>query len=112
MAHPCYVCTFYPVPDGDGVECPHCHRLQYGNACPFCGQNSPTVIKGLRVVCGACGRERGPLSGGLPMNIAGKPSKVGGFLAGVFGWATVAGSSLLALLAVALFVFVSWWPVH
>ncbi len=87
MAHACYVCTFYPVPDGEGVECPHCHRLQYGNTCPRCGKNAPTLIKGFRVVCSACGAERGPLSSGMPVNIAGQTSRIGGALSRGLGWA-------------------------
>lgn len=87
MAHACYVCTFYPVPDGEGVECPHCHRLQYGTTCPRCGRNAPTLVKGFRVVCSACGAERGPLSSGMPANIAGQTSKIGGVLSRGLGWA-------------------------
>ena len=49
MPHACYVCNYEPVPDGEGVECPHCHRLQYATMCPHCGQNAPTIVRGMKV---------------------------------------------------------------
>jgi hypothetical protein len=107
MAHACNVCSFYPVPDGEGVECSHCHRLQYGNRCPRCGESAPTRVRDFKVFCTACGYERGPLSGGgitVPLEVVGKPSKYGGIASRVLGWIvlamtalTVAGVSALAL---------------
>lgn len=97
MAHACYVCSFYPVPDGEGVECSHCHRLQYGNKCPHCGQNAPTRTRDFRVFCTACNRERGPLSGAgltMPISMVGKPSQIGGVASKIIGGG-VAGFTLL-----------------
>ncbi len=101
MAHACYVCTFYPVPDGEGVECPHCHRLQYGTTCPRCGRAAPTIIRGLRVVCSACGAERGPLSSGMPMNVAGQTSRIGGVLTRGLGWALLFVFAIMLALGIA-----------
>jgi hypothetical protein len=98
MAHACYVCSFYPVPDGEGVECSHCHRLQYGNKCPRCGQTAPTRVKDFRVFCTACGFERGALSGNgiaMPINMVGKPSQFGGIATRVLGTAGLAVTLLL-----------------
>lgn len=53
--------------------------------CPHCGQNAPIVYRGVAAFCSACGKPRTPLI--TPsVSYAGKPSKVGGTVAGVFGW--------------------------
>jgi hypothetical protein len=102
MAHPCYVCNFYPVPDGEGVECPHCHRLQYGTACPHCGQSAPTIIRGLKVYCSACNNVRGPLTSGVPLNVVGKPSQFGSAVTKVAGVGMLAAAFFVTLLLGAL----------
>jgi hypothetical protein len=65
--------------------------------CPHCGKNAPIVNRGLAAYCTACGRPRLPLSG-KSLSLAGKPSKVGGVVAGVLGWAVLIGGVGLALL--------------
>src|SRR5262245_24938801 len=105
MSHACYVCNYEPVPDGDGVECPHCHRLQYGNMCPHCGQNAPTIIRGTKVHCSACNAVRGPLAGGLPLNVVGSGGRVGGAIAGFLGWGTIAAT---VFAAVVVGLLLSW----
>jgi hypothetical protein len=95
MSHPCNVCNYYPVPDGDGVPCPHCHRLQYGKVCPRCGQAAPTIIRGMTVHCSACDFERGP-TGGLPLNLVGAPTRIGGTVARVVGVTALVLTLLLA----------------
>jgi len=64
--------------------------------CPHCGKNAPIVHRGLAAYCTACGRPRMPLSG-TTVNMAGKPSKVGGVLASVLGWAVLIGGGTLAV---------------
>lgn len=98
MPHACYVCNFEPVPDGEGVECPHCHRLQYGKVCPFCGREAPTLIRGTMVYCSACNRVRGPLAAGMGPDEAGRPSAS---FARALGWS--------AILAGALFGMAAWF---
>ncbi|MFO0563620.1 MAG: hypothetical protein U0269_36685 [Polyangiales bacterium] len=101
MAHACYVCSFYPVPDGEGVECPHCHRLQYGNKCPHCGQSAPTRVRDFRVYCTACNRERGALSGSgltMPISMVGKPSQIGGIASKIIGGGVIGLTLLLVTL--------------
>ena len=83
MPHPCQVCSYFPIPDGEGVACPHCHRLNYTPGCPYCHQDAPTISRGISVFCSACGRQRGSLSSGVPMNLAGKGSKVGSVVTSV-----------------------------
>lgn len=74
--------------------------------CPHCGKNAPIVHRGLAAYCTACGRERLPLAG-KSVDLAGKPSRVGGVVAGVLGWLVLIGGTglalLLGLLATALF---------
>jgi hypothetical protein len=53
--------------------------------CPECGRDAPVVYRGVMPTCTACGAIRLPLSG-ASLNLAGKPSKVGGVLTGVLGW--------------------------
>ena len=53
--------------------------------CPRCGRDAPIVYRGVVPYCTACGALRVPLSG-PSVNLAGKPSRVGGTVAGVFGW--------------------------
>jgi hypothetical protein len=111
MAHACYVCSFYPVPDGEGVACPHCHRLQYGTRCPKCGQNAPTRVRDFRVYCTACSYERGPLSGGgltMPLEMVGKPSQFGGIASRILGFIALAvTAAIVALTTTAAIAFSS-----
>jgi hypothetical protein len=100
MAHACYVCSFYPVPDGEGVACPHCHRSQYGTTCPHCSQNAPPIVRKLSVYCSACNQLRGPLTSGMPLNVVGRPSQVGSTITKVAGvGALAAGLCVAAVLA-------------
>ena len=64
--------------------------------CPHCKQEAPTVVRGLRAYCTACGAPRS-LLGDTPVNVAGQPAKVGGGIAGVLGWITLIFGSLTAL---------------
>jgi hypothetical protein len=53
--------------------------------CPHCGRDAPIVYRGVLPYCTACGALRAPLS--TPsINLAGKPSRMGGTLASVAGW--------------------------
>ena len=54
-------------------------------ACPHCGRDAPIVFRGAVPCCTACGGVRQPLSS-PSVNLAGKPSKVGGAVASVIGW--------------------------
>ncbi|MDP3278067.1 MAG: hypothetical protein Q8Q09_22970 [Deltaproteobacteria bacterium] len=108
MAHACQVCSFYPVPDGEGVACSHCHRRQYGTTCPHCKQQAPTRVRDFRVFCTACDHERGPLSGGItmPLDMVGKPSQYGGIAAKVIG--TIVLLISLAIVALTATAAVAW----
>jgi hypothetical protein len=53
--------------------------------CPHCGRDAPIVYRGALPYCTACGGLRPPLSS-PSVNLAGKPSKVGGAVASVIGW--------------------------
>lgn len=58
--------------------------------CPNCRQDAPTVARGVRAYCTACGAPRSLIEA-TPVNVAGQPSKIGG------GVASVAGISVLVL---------------
>jgi hypothetical protein len=53
--------------------------------CPFCKRDAPIVYRGAIPHCTACGALRLPLSEPA-VNLAGKPAKLGGAVASVFGW--------------------------
>jgi hypothetical protein len=53
--------------------------------CPHCGRDAPIVYHGAVPYCTACGGIRPPLSS-PSVNLAGKPSRVGGAVASVVGW--------------------------
>ncbi|WP_437614137.1 hypothetical protein WMF20_14555 [Sorangium sp. So ce834] len=65
--------------------------------CPHCGKNAPVIHRGLAAYCTACGRERLPFAG-KSVSLAGKPSRVGGAVAGALGWLVLIGGTALALL--------------
>lgn len=74
--------------------------------CPHCGSQAPIIHRGLAAYCTSCGRPRQPLSS-KSVSLSGKPSQIGGLVAGVLGWVALIGglalALLLALLAAALF---------
>jgi hypothetical protein len=74
--------------------------------CPFCKNDAPIVYRGVVPYCTACNRMRAPLTA-RSVNLAGKPSLLGGTVASVFGWIVLGiGGALavgLGLLAYALF---------
>lgn len=82
--------------------------------CPHCGQNAPIVYRGVAAFCSACGRPR-PALIAPSVSYAGKPSTVGGTVAGVIGWivlvvgvcATIGIGLLLSLLSTTFALAVS-----
>ena len=72
--------------------------------CPRCRQNAPLVYRGLVPYCSACGTMRVPLTGSS-VNMAGRPSKLGGTLAKAIGWIVLAVGLSIALL---LGLFFQW----
>jgi hypothetical protein len=75
--------------------------------CPHCGRDAPIVYRGPLPYCTACGRPRTPLSS-PSVNLAGKPSKVGGALASVAGaLVLVVGLSLALGLGLLLYALIT-----
>ena len=70
--------------------------------CPSCRQDAPTIVRGIRAFCTACGAPR-PLLGSNAVNVAGKPMKVGGGIASVMGWVVLFGGTFFSILIGALF---------
>lgn len=66
--------------------------------CPACGRDAPLVYRGVVPCCTACGALRAPLAT-ASVNLAGKPSKVGGTVASVVGAVVllVGGSTALGV---------------
>lgn len=74
--------------------------------CPHCGRDAPIVFRGALPYCTACGGLRPPLSSRF-LNLAGKPSKVGGTVASVIGWLVLlVGFS--AAFGLGLLLYVLW----
>ncbi len=70
--------------------------------CPSCRQDAPTIVRGVRAYCTACGAPR-PLLGSSAVNVAGKPMKVGGTAASVIGWIVLFVGSMFSIAMGALF---------
>ncbi len=73
--------------------------------CPHCGRDAPIVYRGVVPYCTACGGLRGPLTT-ASVNLAGKPSQVGGTVASIAGWLI-----LLIGLSIGLGVALLLWAV-
>jgi hypothetical protein len=69
--------------------------------CPNCRQEAPTVVRGVRAYCTACGAPRSLIED-TPVNVAGQPSKIGGGVASVVGLSVLVLGSLLSLTVGAL----------
>ncbi|MDC0747752.1 hypothetical protein [Polyangium mundeleinium] len=64
--------------------------------CQNCRQEAPTIVRGARAYCTACGAPRSLLED-TPVNVAGQPSKIGGGVASVAGWVILITGVLLSL---------------
>ena len=73
--------------------------------CPTCGREAPIVYRGVVPACTACGALRAPLST-ASVNLAGKPSRVGGIVASVAGGLVMlVGGSIALSIALILAAF-------
>jgi hypothetical protein len=75
--------------------------------CPHCGQDAPLVYRGVVPYCTGCGGIRAPLTS-RSVNMAGKPSTVGGTVAGVFGWLMLLGGLGVAGLLATIFALLNY----
>ena len=67
--------------------------------CPHCRANAPVIMRGLEPRCAACVGVRSAVSlSSAPVNVAGRPSQVGGQVAKALGWLTLIGGALAAVL--------------
>jgi hypothetical protein len=78
--------------------------------CPRCGQQAPIVYRGVVPYCTACGALRGPLTG-PSVNLAGRPSSVGGTFASVLGWLVLVIGGSIALGVGGLLAALGLWQV-
>ena len=75
--------------------------------CPHCRQNAPIIYRGALAYCTACNAPRPPFSA-KAVNLAGQPSKIGGTVAKVFGWAVLLGGLFVAATLTA--ILQALWP--
>lgn len=73
--------------------------------CPVCHKDAPIVYRGIQAYCTACGNLRSVI-GGPSVNLAGRPSKVGGLFAKAAGWTVLVVGLALAALTVAFFQWI------
>jgi hypothetical protein len=64
--------------------------------CPHCHQDAPSILRGVRAYCTACGAPRSLATVGEAVNVAGQPARVGGGVASVLGLIALAVGALLA----------------
>ncbi|HEV8247009.1 MAG TPA: hypothetical protein VGP93_14630 [Polyangiaceae bacterium] len=74
--------------------------------CPHCRQNAPIVYRGVFAYCSACDKPRQPFSA-KSLNIAGKPSKIGGTVGKVMGYGVLLAGLLTAATLMLLFHFLN-----
>lgn len=72
-------------------------RVTLTGMCPHCGRDAPLVYRGVVPYCTACGGVRLPLSG-PSINLAGRPSRVGGVVASAAGGVVLVGGVGLSFL--------------
>ena len=65
--------------------------------CPNCRQPAPTVVRGVRAYCTACGAPRSLLED-TPVNVAGQPAKIGGGVAAAAGLMVLFFGGLISLI--------------
>jgi hypothetical protein len=74
--------------------------------CPHCRQNAPIVYRGIVAHCSACNRPRSPFSA-KALNIAGRPSKLGGMASKALGYGVLIAGLGTAATLMLLFVFLA-----
>lgn len=74
--------------------------------CPHCRQHAPIVYRGVFAYCSGCSQPRPPFSA-KALNIAGQPSKLGGTLGKVVGYAVLIAGLLTAATLILLFHFLA-----
>jgi hypothetical protein len=74
--------------------------------CPHCRQNAPIVYRGMVAHCSACNQPRSPFSA-KALNIAGRPSKLGGMASKVLGYGVLFAGLGTAATLMLLFFFLA-----
>jgi len=74
--------------------------------CPHCRQNAPIVYRGMDAYCSACNQPRSPFSA-KALNIAGRPSKLGGMASKALGYGVLFAGLGTAATLMLLFVFLA-----
>jgi len=64
--------------------------------CASCGQYAPIVVRGVEAFCTVCSAQRTPFAASI-LNLTGKPARIGGYTAQVFGWGVLIVGLFLAL---------------
>jgi hypothetical protein len=66
--------------------------------CPYCRQEAPVIVRGVRAYCTACGAPRSIVTAPEAVNVVGQPARVGGTIAGTLGWAALLMGLALTLI--------------
>src|SRR5688572_10407389 len=74
--------------------------------CPHCRQNAPIVYRGMFAYCAACNQPRPPFSA-KALNVAGRPSKLGGTASKVLGYGVLLAGLGTAAGLMLLFFFLA-----
>ena len=65
--------------------------------CPRCRQDAPSIVRGARAYCTACGAPRSLTTASTAVNVAGQPARVGGNVVGVLGKVALFTGLMVAL---------------
>ncbi len=65
--------------------------------CPHCHQAAPSIVRGMRAYCTACGAPRSVASAVEAVNVVGEPARLGGGIASALGWVVLALGLLISL---------------
>jgi hypothetical protein len=64
--------------------------------CPYCHQDAPSILRGVRAYCTACNAPRSLATAGEVVNVAGQPARVGGGVASALGLVALVVGALVA----------------
>jgi hypothetical protein len=70
--------------------------------CPYCHQDAPTIVRGVRAYCTVCGAPRSLATAPEAVNIVGQPGQVGGAVVTVLGGGALAIGLVVALVLAGL----------
>jgi hypothetical protein len=74
-------------------------KVPFGSmTCPHCQKDAPTIVRGVRAYCTACGAPRSLINAPEAVNVAGQPARIGGTVFQALGAAALGLGLVVALL--------------